>query len=78
MYIPIGIKSDYSLLQSLIKIPELIEYLKANSINIGRRINNARPDLIYLGQNSCNVFIDETKVKVFNPKLSNSSLINLA
>ena len=32
MYIPIGIKSDYSLLQSLIKIPELIEYLKANSI----------------------------------------------
>ena len=32
MYIPLGIKSDYSLLQSLIKIPELIEYLKINSI----------------------------------------------
>ena len=25
MYIPLGIRSDYSLLQSLIKIPELID-----------------------------------------------------
>ena len=32
MYIPLGIKSDYSLLQSLIKIPELITYLKEHNI----------------------------------------------
>ena len=32
MYIPLGIRSDYSLLQSLIKIPELIDVLKSNSI----------------------------------------------
>lgn len=32
MYIPIGIKSDFSLLQSLIKIPELMKYLKEHNI----------------------------------------------
>lgn len=32
MYIPIGIKSDYSLLQSLIKIPDLISYLLEHNI----------------------------------------------
>lgn len=32
MYIPLGIKSDYSLLQSLIKIPDLINYLKENNV----------------------------------------------
>ena len=31
-YIPLGIKSDYSLLKSLIKIPDLIEYAKTNNI----------------------------------------------
>lgn len=32
MYIPLGIKSDYSLLQSIIKIPDLMEYLKNKNI----------------------------------------------
>lgn len=32
MYIPIGIKSDYSLLKSLIKIPDLMEYLTSKNI----------------------------------------------
>ena len=32
MFIPLGIKSDYSLLKSLIKIPDLIEYLKKHNI----------------------------------------------
>ena len=32
MYVPLGIKSDYSLLKSLIKIPDLIKYLKENNI----------------------------------------------
>jgi len=31
-YIPLGIKTDYSLLKSLIKIPDLIEYAKKNNI----------------------------------------------
>lgn len=46
------------------------KHLKKNNINIGRRINNSRPDLIYLGQNSCTINIDNTKLKVFNSKLS--------
>ncbi len=32
MFIPLGIKSDYSLLKSLIKIPDLIKYLKEHNI----------------------------------------------
>ncbi|MGN1337755.1 MAG: DNA polymerase III subunit alpha [Candidatus Coprovivens sp.] len=32
MYIPLGIKTDYSLLKSLIKIPDLMTYLKNNNI----------------------------------------------
>ena len=32
MYIPLGVKSDYSLLKSLIKIPELIDYAKEHKI----------------------------------------------
>lgn len=32
MFIPLGIKTDYTLLSSLIKIPELINYLKDNNI----------------------------------------------
>ena len=32
MFIPLGIKSDYSLLKSLIKIPDLIDYLKKHNI----------------------------------------------
>ena len=32
MFIPLGIKSDYSLLKSLIKIPDLIKYLNKHNI----------------------------------------------
>ncbi|MBQ8659465.1 MAG: DNA polymerase III subunit alpha [Bacilli bacterium] len=32
MYIPLGIKSDYSLLKSLIKLPDLIKYLKLHNV----------------------------------------------
>lgn len=32
MFVPLGVKSDYSLLQSLIKIPNLMAYLKENQI----------------------------------------------
>ena len=32
MYIPLGVKTDYSLLKSLIRIPELIKYLNNKNI----------------------------------------------
>ena len=32
MYIPLGIKTDFSLLKSLIRVPELIKYLNGKSI----------------------------------------------
>lgn len=32
MYVPLGIKTDYSLLKSLIKVPELIKYLNEHNI----------------------------------------------
>lgn len=32
MYVPLGVKSDFSLLQSLVKIPDLMEYLKNKNI----------------------------------------------
>ena len=32
MFIPLGIKTDYSLMNSLIKIDDLITYLKTNNI----------------------------------------------
>ena len=32
MYIPLGVKTDYSLLQSLIKVPDLIKYLSEHNV----------------------------------------------
>ena len=32
MYIPLGVKTDYSLLHSLIKVPELIKYLSEHNV----------------------------------------------
>lgn len=52
------------------------KHLKHNSISIGRRINNARDDLIYLGQNSCNVNIDNTKMKIVNSRLAKTYTVS--
>ena len=52
------------------------KHMTKNNINIGRRINNARPDLIYLGQNSSNVFIDNAKMQIFNPKLAKTYTVS--
>ena len=52
------------------------KHLKKNSINIGRRISSAREDLVYLGQASCNVKIDNTVMKVFNPKLAKTYTVS--
>ena len=52
------------------------KHLKANNINIGRRINKARSDLIYLGQNSCNIKIDNTTMKVLNSILAKTYTVS--
>jgi len=53
-----------------------LKHLKQNNISIGRRINNARNDLIYLGQNSCNIKIDNTNMKVLNSKLAKTYTVS--
>lgn len=45
------------------------KHLKNNKIDIGKRISDARSDMIYLGYSSCNVTIDKVNMLVFNPKL---------
>lgn len=46
------------------------KHLKSNKINIGRRINAVRDDIIYLGNSSCIININKVKMLVFNPKFS--------
>ena len=45
------------------------KHLQSHKINIGKRIELARSDMIYLGNGSCNVMIDKARMFVFNPKL---------
>lgn len=51
-------------------------HLKTNKINIGKRINDVRDDIIYLGYNSCNVEIDKAKMFIFNPKLGKTYTVS--
>lgn len=52
------------------------KHIKANKINIGKRISEAREDMIYLGQGSCDVNIDNTKMYIFNPTLSKTYTVS--
>ena len=45
------------------------KHLQSNQINIGKRIELARSDMVYLGNSSCIVNIDKARMQVFNPKL---------
>ena len=45
------------------------KHLKSNKINIGKRISSVREDMIYLGHNSCNTEIDNTKMLLLSSKL---------
>ena len=45
------------------------KHLKQNKINIGKRISELRDDMIYLGENSCDVNIDKTLMQIFSSKL---------
>ncbi len=52
------------------------KHLKNNRINIGKRISDARDDMIYLGHNSCMIKIDNAKMLVFNPKLAKTYTVS--
>lgn len=56
--------------------PKDQKHLKQNNINIGRRISNSRPDLIYLGQGSSTINIDNTTMKVLNSKLAKTYTVS--
>lgn len=45
------------------------KHLKNNKINIGKRIEQVRDDMVYLGFSSCMIKIDKAQMQVFNPKL---------
>ncbi len=45
------------------------KHLQSNQINIGKRIELARSDMVYLGKRSCTVNIYKVKMRTFNPKL---------
>ena len=52
------------------------KHLKNNKINIGRRINDIRSDMIYLGHTSCTVEIDRANMLVFSPKLEKTYTVS--
>ena len=56
--------------------PKDQKHLKQNNINIGRRINNARPDLVYLGQGVADINIDNATMKVLNSKLAKTYTVS--
>lgn len=51
-------------------------HLKINNVNIGRRINNQRDDLIYIGQNSCIINIDNAKMQVLSSILAKTYTVS--
>ena len=52
------------------------KHLKANKINIGKRISSMRNDMIYLGFNSCNVNVDKASILLFNSKLGKTYTVS--
>lgn len=52
------------------------KHLKSNKIDIGKRISDAREDMIYLGYNSCMVNIDKATMLIFNPKLGKTYTVS--
>lgn len=52
------------------------KHIAKNKINIGKRISNAREDMIYIGDGSCNATIDKVKMYIFNPTLSKTYTVS--
>lgn len=46
------------------------KHINKNNVNIGKRISELRDDLIYLGEDICDIKIDKVKMQVMNSKLS--------
>ena len=46
------------------------KHISKNNINIGKRISDARDDMVYLGEDICDVSIDRVKMQVINSKLT--------
>lgn len=46
------------------------KHISMRNINIGKRIAAARPDMIYLGEDVCDITIDRVRMQVMNSRLS--------
>ena len=46
------------------------KHISYNNINLGKRVSDARPDMVYLGEDICNITIDRVKMQVMSSKLS--------
>ena len=51
-------------------------HLKKNKINIGKRISQLRNDMIYLGDNSCDMNIDNTRMQILCSKLGKTYTVS--
>ena len=52
------------------------KHLRKNKINLGKRISAVRPDMIYLGHNSCHIDIDNTKMLVLASPLQKTYTVS--
>ena len=46
------------------------KHISKNNINIGKRISEQRSDMVYLGEDTCDISIDRAKMQVINSKLN--------
>ena len=52
------------------------KHLKQEKINVGKRVSDARDDMIYLGENSCDVKIDKALMQIFNCKVGKTYTVS--
>ena len=52
------------------------KHLQKNKINIGKRIADLREDLIYLGENSCDISIDKVVMQILSSKLAKTYTVS--
>lgn len=52
------------------------KHLRAEKINIGKRISDARDDMVYLGENSCDIMIDKSVMQVMSSKLGKTYTVS--
>ena len=51
-------------------------HLKKNKVNIGKRLSQIRDDMIYLGDNSCDMLIDNTRMQILCSKLGKTYTVS--